>query len=164
MPHEIRIPRLGWSMEEGTFVGWLKQPGDEVAVGAPLFELEGDKALQEIESLDAGRLYIPPDAPQPGSIVPVGALVGYLLAPGEAIPGTPSTGGPTPAVGSAAKPIAPRESQSRSRDSMEQPIASPRARRIAEALGIDWPTLTGTGRAGRIREADVRAACEDLYA
>ena len=64
--HEIRLPRLGWSMEEGTFVGWLKRPGDEVAIGQPLFELEGEKALQEIESVDAGVLYIPGDAPQPG--------------------------------------------------------------------------------------------------
>ena len=55
MAHEIRIPRLGWSMEEGTFVGWLKQPGDEVAVGEPLFELEGEKAVQEIELARRGH-------------------------------------------------------------------------------------------------------------
>ena len=73
-------------MEEGTFVGWLKQSGDAVAVGDPLYELEGEKALQEIESIDAGTLYIAPEAPQPGSVVAVGSLLGYLLAPGEAPP------------------------------------------------------------------------------
>ena len=48
MAAPITIPRLGWSMEEGTFVGWLKQSGDSVAVGDPLYELEGEKAMQEI--------------------------------------------------------------------------------------------------------------------
>ena len=45
-------------MEEGTFVGWLKQSGDAVAVGDVLYELEGEKALQEIESVDAHHLQI----------------------------------------------------------------------------------------------------------
>src|SRR5262245_20787290 len=86
MAHSITIPRLGWSMEEGTFVGWLKQAGDAVAVGDVLYELGGETALQEIESVDAGVLYIGPDTPQPGSVVAVGSLLGYLLAPGEAPP------------------------------------------------------------------------------
>ena len=58
MSHEIRVPRLGWSMEEGTFVRWLKQPGEAVRAGEPLFELEGDKATQAVESLDAGTLHV----------------------------------------------------------------------------------------------------------
>ena len=35
MSHEIRVPRLGWSMEEGTFVRWLKGPGEGVRVDDP---------------------------------------------------------------------------------------------------------------------------------
>ena len=45
---EIRIPRLGWSMEEGVFSGWLVQPGLVVKSGQALFTLEGEKATQEI--------------------------------------------------------------------------------------------------------------------
>ena len=37
MAHEIVIPRLGWSMDEGTFVGWVKGDGDIVRLGDPLF-------------------------------------------------------------------------------------------------------------------------------
>ena len=48
MAVEISIPRLGWSMEEGVFAGWLKQPGDVVKAGDPLFMLEGEKATQEV--------------------------------------------------------------------------------------------------------------------
>ena len=54
MASEVTIPRLGWNMDEGTFVGWLKSDGEHVAVGEPLFSLEGDKATQDVESLEAG--------------------------------------------------------------------------------------------------------------
>jgi pyruvate/2-oxoglutarate dehydrogenase complex dihydrolipoamide acyltransferase (E2) component len=86
MVHEITIPRLGWSMEEGVFSGWLKQDGDTIRQGDPLFELEGEKAVQEIEAVDAGILRIPANSPQPGSVVKVGAVVGYLVAEGESLP------------------------------------------------------------------------------
>ena len=42
MAAEVTIPRLGWSMEEGVFAGWIKQPGDTVKPGEPLFMLEGE--------------------------------------------------------------------------------------------------------------------------
>src|SRR5213594_2288420 len=84
MPIEITVPRLGWTMEEGTFVGWLKKEGERVKAGEKLFTLDGDKALQEIEATDSGVLHIPPNAPQPNSTVRVGELLGYLLAENEA--------------------------------------------------------------------------------
>src|SRR5262247_1370448 len=83
MAIEITVPRLGWTMEEGTFVGWLKKDGDTVRAGEALFSLEGDKALQEIEATDSGTLRIPPNAPKPGSTVQVGALLGYLIVETE---------------------------------------------------------------------------------
>ncbi len=86
MASEVTIPRLGWNMEEGTFVGWLKSDGQHVAAGEPLFSLEGDKATQDIESLEAGILRIPPDGPKDGEKVAVGTLIGYLVAPGEPAP------------------------------------------------------------------------------
>src|SRR5437870_3814969 len=85
MPYEIVIPRLGWSMEEGTFVRWLKEDGDAVRAGEPLFELEGDKAIQEIEAIDSGTLRIDANAPPPGSTVLVGTLIGQLVAEGEEV-------------------------------------------------------------------------------
>src|SRR3954452_20132523 len=83
MPLEIIVPRLGWSMEEGTFVAWLKQDGDAVRAGDALFSIEGDKAVQEIESIDNGILRIAPNAPKPGEPIRVGLLLGHLLAEGE---------------------------------------------------------------------------------
>lgn len=86
MPHEITIPRLGWSMEEGVFVRWLKQPGQWVEAGEAVFILETDKATQDVEAIDAGTLHIAADAPQPGERVLVGRVIGALLAKGESPP------------------------------------------------------------------------------
>ena len=66
MAHPIQIPRLGWSMEEGIFVEWLRADGDTIEPGDVLFNLEGEKAIQEIESIDAGVLRIPAAALQRG--------------------------------------------------------------------------------------------------
>ncbi|MCL4506228.1 MAG: 2-oxo acid dehydrogenase subunit E2 [Chloroflexi bacterium] len=145
MAIEILVPRLGWTMEEGVFVEWLKRDGETVRQGDLIFRLEGDKALTEVESMDDGILRIPPDAPQPGATVPVGALLGYLVAPGERAPFEPSLPvTPSPPLPTSSAPAAP--------------TISPRALRVAKELGVDWAALRGSGRTGRIVEADVRKA------
>ena len=71
MPIEIQLPRLGWSMEEGKFLAWLKQPGERVNEGDPIFTLESDKAAQDVEAIDSGILCLAPDAPNEGDVVKV---------------------------------------------------------------------------------------------
>ena len=97
----ITIPRLGWNMEEGIFAGWLKRDGEPVRAGEPLFSLEGEKATQDVEAIDAGILRIPPTAPAVGDTVAVGAVIGYLLRPGEAAAGRDR---PAPAASRVARP------------------------------------------------------------
>jgi pyruvate dehydrogenase E2 component (dihydrolipoamide acetyltransferase) len=167
MPSKIQLPRLGWSMEEGKFLEWLKQDGDLVQEGEPLFTLESDKAAQEVEALDAGILCLCGDSPKPGEIVKVGRVLGYLLAPDEAaptscdasVPPTPSPGvsephatelaAPTKKPATAAAPAAPPR---------QEVPASPRARRAARQENVDLSTLRPTGKGGRIRERDVLGA------
>ena len=60
MAIEVTLPRQGWSMEEAAFVEWFKKDGDSVKAGEPLFAVETDKTVQEIESLDTGILRILP--------------------------------------------------------------------------------------------------------
>jgi pyruvate dehydrogenase E2 component (dihydrolipoamide acetyltransferase) len=79
MPIEVSIPRLGWNMETGTFAGWLKADGEMVRPGDALFRLEGEKATEEIETLDGGVLRLRPDGPKVGDTVTVGAVIGHLL-------------------------------------------------------------------------------------
>jgi pyruvate dehydrogenase E2 component (dihydrolipoamide acetyltransferase) len=151
----IIIPRLGWNMEEGTFLGWLKQDGEPIRAGEPLFRLESEKAAEDIECLDAGIVRIAPNGPKDGDTVPVGCVIGYLVQAGEELteelqiadcrsqiekPAARSPGEPSPVRGRVAQAA----------------TSSPRARRIATELGIDWTKLTGSGRNGRIREKDVR--------
>jgi pyruvate dehydrogenase E2 component (dihydrolipoamide acetyltransferase) len=82
----ITVPRLGWTMEQGVFVGWLKADGDSVRAGEALFALESEKATEEIEGFDDGVLHIPAGGPRKGETIAVGAVIGYVLLPGEAAP------------------------------------------------------------------------------
>jgi len=167
----ITVPRLGWSMDEGTFLGWLKQDGDLVQPGEALFTLEGDKAAQEVEATDRGVLRIPADAPKAGSPVSVGTVLGYLADEAETSPPPPEVPQPeTPAP--ALAPVSHEVEEARRVP--EEPVGdnraattragsvgiaiSPRARRRAAELGVDCRGLAGSGRGGRIVEADVLAA------
>ena len=86
MAIEIKVPRLGWSMEEGTFVEWLKREGESVQAGEPLFAIEGDKAIQEVEAIGSGILRISPRGPENGETVKVGVTLAFLVGPDEADP------------------------------------------------------------------------------
>src|SRR5437762_14196475 len=105
MPIEIVVPRLGWSMDEGTFGEWLKRDGDFVERGQALFVLEGEKSAQDIESFDEGILRIPPDAPQPGDIVKVGQVLAFLVAKGELAPFDHDSGSQTSAKSQAPEKV-----------------------------------------------------------
>lgn len=129
MAIEITIPRLDWSMEEGTFVEWLKKDGDTIQKGDMLFVLESGKAAQEIECLDEGVLRIEPNGPQPGDVLKVGAVIARLVS-----------------------------DQAEVQPSRMRKASTPRARRVSRELGVDWTTLSGSGKNGRIRELDVRGA------
>ena len=152
MPHPITVPRLGWSMEQGTFLGWKKKDGDFVRAGEVLFELEGEKAAQEIESLDSGILRIPPNAPKEGAVVLVGALLGYLAAEGETLPIEVAT---PPATPLAVSPV-PVKSTETSTTKRLQPVASPAARRLARELGVNVGSAVA-GNGGRVTTAEVRS-------
>jgi pyruvate dehydrogenase E2 component (dihydrolipoamide acetyltransferase) len=153
----ITIPRLGWNMEEGVFVGWLRRDGDEIKAGDAIFSLESDKATEDVECMDGGILRIPPNSPQPAQSVKVGEVIGYLLQPGESwIPEAASI-----LEKKKSEPTKPRVSTLPSAMYLDKSSAiaiSPRARHLARELGVDWKNLKGTGRTGRIRERDIRAA------
>jgi pyruvate dehydrogenase E2 component (dihydrolipoamide acetyltransferase) len=168
MPHEIVMPRLGWSTEEGTLIEWLKQDGDPVRTGDVVCVIESDKAQLEVEAFEAGVLRIPAGSPAPGVKVPVGTLLGYVLAPGEALPAAGSHGAPSPLPAPAPESgglpgtaVVAARATTPATGRGGGPTVSPRARRIAAELGVDWSGLRGSGRTGRIVERDVRAAGAD---
>ncbi|GAA6733981.1 hypothetical protein YIM1640_10510 [Thermus oshimai] len=71
----IRMPQLGLTMEEGTFHGFLKNPGEAFQRGEPLFQVETDKALLEVEAEASGVLK--EVLAEVGKAYPVGAVLGY---------------------------------------------------------------------------------------
>jgi pyruvate dehydrogenase E2 component (dihydrolipoamide acetyltransferase) len=162
MPNNIVMPRLGWTMESGTLVEWFKNDGDEVQAGELLFAVETDKAIQEIEALDSGILHIPAESPM-GQDAPVGALLGYILAPGEALPAGGGESVATEMEPVVAEPLAVAASAAVSAPRSE-PAISPRARRAARELGVDWVVIAGSGSSGRIVERDVRAHAASMAA
>ena len=165
MAVEIVLPRLGWTMEEGTFVEWLKKDGDEVKPGDLIYVVESDKTTAEVENFDTGILRIVPNGPAAGARIPVGYLLAYVAKPGEVLPfesGAAPKAAEAAAVAAApaavaAAPVAVASANGATAAG-KTPAISPRARKVAGQLGVDWSGLKGSGSTGRIVERDVRAA------
>ena len=167
MAVEIVMPRLGWTMESGSVAEWIKKDGDLVRPGEILFTVETDKVAQEVEAMDGGILRLAPGtAAVPGTEVPVGTVLAYLLAEGEVAPFAQAAA--APALLSADQPPRPITFDVPVADpranGYRAPAASPRARRVASELGMDWTALAGSGATGRIVERDVRAAAAQSLA
>jgi pyruvate dehydrogenase E2 component (dihydrolipoamide acetyltransferase) len=168
MAVKVVMPKLGLTMTEGVLVRWLVQDGTGVKKGQPIFEVETDKVVNEAQADADGVLRIVVDA---GATVPVMGLVGYILAPGEEMPGADSD--EVLPVDEAGEPFGfaqdrrggRRAEEQRSREEDEpkerttsaRPVASPAAKRRARELELDITQVAGTGEGGRITLADVEA-------
>src|SRR5436853_607503 len=147
MPHQVTMPLLGLTMEEGTITEWLKKEGETVAKEEPLFIVETDKSAVEVGAPAAGVLS--QIIVQVGQTAPVSAPIAVIAQPGEAV-STPAPAAPAAAAQAAAP----------ARAAPERIIASPLARRMAAEHGVDLAQVKGTGPGGRITERDVTAAVE----
>jgi pyruvate dehydrogenase E2 component (dihydrolipoamide acetyltransferase) len=172
---EVKLPRLGQGMEMGTIVRWLKNEGDVVAVGEPLYELDTDKVTQEVEAESSGVLLKIAVA---SGEVPVGQTVGVIGAEGEDVPVAPApsetamSGGSRPDTSATngaeavAEPPAEtdvsgdsrRDESATDRPQAGRVKASPLARRMARERGIELASIAGTGPDGRIVAEDVERA------
>ncbi|MDR7401530.1 MAG: dihydrolipoamide acetyltransferase family protein [Armatimonadota bacterium] len=155
---EVIMPKMGDAMTEGRIVRWKKRPGEPVARGDPLAEIETDKVNVDIEAEEAGVLL--QILVEEGQSAPVGAPIAIIGAAGEEIPTaaarpSPPAAAPAPAPAPAApSPAPPVPAGVRA----ERVKASPLARKLAEEHGIDLTQVRGTGPGGRITREDVEAA------
>jgi len=176
MPTELKMPALSPTMEEGTLAKWLVKEGDAVKSGDILAEIETDKATMEFEAVDEGTI-AKILVPEGTDAVKVGAPIAILAGEGEDVSAaasaapalkaeTPKAEAPAPksdATSKAPPPQAPVETPPAptapaKSDSGDRIKASPLARRLAEAQGIDLTSLTGSGPGGRIVRADLGTA------
>lgn len=171
MSTAVTMPQLGLTMTQGVLVEWLKDEGDAVTKGEIIFTVENDKSVIEVESQTDGILLKKVVAEN--EEVPVGTVLGYIGAAGEAIDeaaapspqavdaettARPATGdgAAAPAVSGGPKPTPPATSDGNAARAGDGFIlASPRARALAAERGIDLAALTGSGPDGVIVEKDV---------
>jgi pyruvate dehydrogenase E2 component (dihydrolipoyllysine-residue acetyltransferase) len=173
---DVTMPVLGLTMEQGTIVAWLKQVGDEVAAGEPLFIVETDKATSDAPAPASGVLAR--ILSEEGDTVAVGQVIAYLAetaddldhtpaGPGgdaEAHPGTAPLQEAPPASAEPAETVEPASADAAATPAGVSPVsapapghilASPRARARARTLGIDLAAVS-SGSA-RLTEKDVLA-------
>jgi pyruvate dehydrogenase E2 component (dihydrolipoamide acetyltransferase) len=156
MATEIYLVKVGMTMTEGIVEEWCVPDGGHVEQGELLYRLETEKINLDVDADATGTVK---HAVAAGVTMQPGDVIGYIYAPGEAIP---STGPSAPSTAAAAAapayvPAAPAPATP-TRAAPGDAVASPAARRLARELGVDHRALTGSGPGGRIVEADVRAA------
>lgn len=145
MSTEIVVPELGESVVEATVGEWRVKVGDPVKIGDIVVELETDKVDVEVGATAAGVIA---DILQPaGSDVKIGDVLGNIDANGTAV--VPGKAAPK------AEEIATVPEKSAENDR-----ATPVARRMAEAEGIDLSQVSGSGTGGRVTKQDITARVE----
>ncbi len=167
MATNILMPALSPTMEEGKLAKWLVKEGDTVKSGTILAEIETDKATMEFEAVDEGKI---------GKIlvaegtegVKVNAPIAILLDEGEKADAVPAAAAaPKADIPAAMKDIAAAvkaeaapatAAAPAAKASATRVFASPLAKRVAAAKGIDIGALAGTGPRGRIVKSDVENA------
>ena len=170
MATNLNMPQMGYDMQEGTLVRWLKSVGDEVSLGEAVAEIETDKAVVEFESTAEGVLL--ELLVEEGTTVAVGESIATVGAEGETL----AADGGDAEESAEAEPAAeePLESEEAEMSEAEEeesdtaaiPLpaspsevrASPVARKLAAERGVDLNTVVGTGPGGRILRSDVLAA------
>lgn len=171
MAKEIRLPQLGQTMEEGTIVDCRVKVGDKVAKGEVIFEIETDKATLEMESpVDGFVKYIVAEIDQ---TYPVGAPLMVIGAEGEDVPQSfvdsleleAGAGAAAPAPAAQATQAAPAETpKAEAAKPAGRILASPRAKKLADDLGVDLAAVAPTGPGGKITEQDVQKAASGAKA
>jgi pyruvate/2-oxoglutarate dehydrogenase complex dihydrolipoamide acyltransferase (E2) component len=154
---EFKLPDLGEGLTEGEVARWLVREGQDVAEDDPLVEIQTDKTTVEIPSPAGGvvsRILV-----EEGEVVPVGTVLVVIGADGAGQdapePDQARAGATVPDTSRCQAPgPGPKEQGGRAR-------ATPLVRRIAQDLGVELESVTGSGPGGRITEADVRAAATD---
>jgi pyruvate dehydrogenase E2 component (dihydrolipoamide acetyltransferase) len=162
MAVSIVMPALEMAQETGKIISWLKKEGDAIAKGDPIAEIETDKVVLEVEATADGVLA--GVSAVAGDVVQVGKIIAWIVAPGEKPPAEEATSAPAARTmteqSKQALPVTPASSAAApaSRPANADVKVSPKARRMAQELGVDLSQIAGTGPGGVISGEDVQRA------
>lgn len=156
---EVRMPKLGETVAEGTISEWMKSAGDSVAQDEPLFLVETDKITTEFPSPEAGvllEILVPV-----GETVPIGTVLARIGPQGSAVAALPAAVAASPAAApqvAAAPAVSVAAASATPLPRQGGQLLSPVVRRLAAEYGLDLAQVAGTGLGGRITREDVQAA------
>ena len=178
MTTELTMPQMGYDMQEGAVVRWLKAEGSNVEIGEPVAEIETDKAVVEFESYAEGVLQ--KILVNEGTTVPVGEVIAIVGEDSEVVGTAAEPEGPAPVaepepteeethaaipLGAASVPPSDGTEPASEPEEPRQPqrvLATPIARQIAAEAGIDLATVEGTGPGGRVTKDDVQSVVDAM--
>ena len=159
MATELLMPKLGLTMTEGTIDEWKKKEGDAVQKGEILYSVATDKLTNDVES-DADGVLLKILVAE-GETVPCKTLVGWIGAPGEAVPDGAAPVAPAAEAPAAAAPasgsVAAVVSAAPARPAGAYVPATPYAKKLAKEKGFDLAQVPATGYKGVIVAKDVLA-------
>jgi pyruvate dehydrogenase E2 component (dihydrolipoamide acetyltransferase) len=144
MAKEVIMPKVDMDQETGTVVEWRKKNGEYVNVGDVILVIETDKVAVDVESPGSGVLQ--GITVGPGDVVPIGTVIAYLLAEGEALPQ-----GEKPALKPDQKPPVSKD------EVPHRQLATPLAKNMAAAHGLDLNLIVPSGKGSKVTKADVEA-------
>lgn len=158
MAISVVMPALEMAQETGKLLAWRKKEGESVRKGEPLLEIETDKAVVEVEAPGDGMLAgITADV---GEVIPVGETIAWLVAPGEKPPVTVAPAAPAArarsGVARQTAGVAELAAVVKTTVPNGPPQISPKARRLAKELGVDFALVHGTGPDHVITAEDVQ--------
>src|SRR6202046_3625567 len=162
MAVSIVMPALEMAQETGKIISWLKKEGDAIAKGEPLAEIETDKVVLELEATADGVLAGVTAAP--GDVVQVGKTIAWIVGPGEKPPVEAASSAPAARTMTAAPSSSTSAVQAAPPAAKLEAKVSPKARRMAQELGVDLSHVVGTGPGGTISGDDVQRAAESQKA
>jgi pyruvate dehydrogenase E2 component (dihydrolipoamide acetyltransferase) len=167
------MPKFGLTMHEGTIQRFFKAVGEPVSAGEPLYEVETEKVLYQVEAPASGTLAAA--LFDEGATVECGVTIAVIAESGEdaaavasryshgkSAPQPTRRDSPVPSPPAANKTAAvnPSQTATLSAGAPERRTVSPVARKLASELGVDLDKIDGTGPGGRITREDVERAAK----
>ena len=141
---EMVVPTVGESITEVTLANWIKKDGDQVTLDEIIADVDSDKATFELPAEATGILR---HVAKEGDVLEIGGLICRI-----------EVGGAAPAAASTPAPAAPAATPTTTTENYATGHASPAASKILAEKGIDFATLAGTGKDGRVTKEDAMSA------